>query len=74
MREAWQAFFVIMGIAATMGVVAVGLLFIIGCYGAQQDEYREELCSHCGRLIRFDEPVDELGRCDQCKNGVDEYF
>lgn len=74
MREAWELYFMIMGFAATLGMAALCLFFVIGFFGARRDEYRKELCTYCGRMIRLDEPVDNEGRCCKCKNGVDEYF
>lgn len=74
MKEAFELFFIIMGMAATLAVFL--FLAIVGFYclvydDEPKDEYREELCTHCGRLISLDESVDNEGRCDECRNGVD---
>lgn len=74
MKEAFELFFIIMGMVATLGVFL--FLIVIGFYylaydDDPNDEYRKELCTHCGRLISLDESVDNEGRCDECRNGVD---
>ena len=74
MKEAFELFFVIMGMAATLAVFL--FLILISFYylaydNEPKDEYRKELCTYCGRLIPMDAPVDCEGRCDECRNGVD---
>ena len=74
MKEAFELFFIIMGMVATLAVflflIVIGLYYL-ACDDGPKDEYRKELCTHCGRLIPLDESVDNEGRCDECRNGVD---
>lgn len=73
MTEAAQIFFTIMGITATGAIVCFAVWLIASCFKSdeQQDGYRRELCTYCGRLIPVDAPVDKDGRCYECRNGVD---
>ena len=74
MKEAFELFFVIVGMAATGAILLWVMAIIVCCFKSDDppnDGYRRELCTYCGRLIPADAPVDKDGRCYECR--VDEF-